>query len=614
MDKKPSSTDKKNDPKKILRRRGNEEVVFDPSLESLSYEKLDAAENPESSAPNTSSNLRLPRRKLNKRARKVRPAELPEDIQKKIQEGESPTIPLSPLLAKDSQMAAKKRTPKTALAQTTTTPKRRGRPPKQKSATDIRSLLNNPEKFKQDSNALVDLVRKIDQTPLHAGPRKRGRPPKHATHLRSFFTNETAPSERSSSVQHPTTSSPHPSSHSASALPAPTTDAKLAASLAQAATQSPAPKKRGRPKKQVDSPLSSASVTFSDATSEHPTTPSSSQSPPVSSQLPQAPNATLSSPSLPEAPNATLSSPSLSEAPRKRGRPKKSESIHLIAPSAPLQKRGRGRPRKSESLSSLHSVPAASIQTSPSSVGYHALQPITTTDAATDAPKKRGPGRPKKSESLVQNTSPLPLQKRGRGRPRKTESLVSLPAISNTLSSAIVSAVAEPSPSTNYSPSADTLAQTHEAANNTAAVVAETPPKRGRGRPRKNPIPQPSQHTSPPIKRGPGRPRKIENLVAAVFKDAPKKRGPGRPRKADILQRQRKKSLQGVGPGQAITFRALQTQLEALQAWRNKDETVRLRVRKALEGSAKRTDDSDYREVIETLIFKMLYPEDHQGE
>ena len=249
---------------------------------------------------------------------------------------------------------------------------------------------------------------------------------------------------------------------------------------------------------------------------------------------------------------------------------------------------------------------------------YHALQPIATTDAATDAatdaPKKRGPGRPKKSESLAQNTSLLPLQKRGRGRPRKTESLVSLSAISNTLSSAIVSAVAEPSPSTNYSPSADTLAQTHEAANNTTAVVAETPPKRGRGRPRKNPIPQPSQHTSPPIKRGPGRPRKIENLVAAVFKDAPKKRGPGRPRKVDILQRQRKKSLQGVGPGQAITFRALQTQLEALQAWRNKDETVRLRVRKALEGSAKRTDDSDYREVIETLIFKMLYPEDHQGE
>lgn len=521
-------------------------------------------------------------------------------------------------------MTTKKRTPTPDPAQTSTTPKRRGRPPKPKSATDIRSLLNNPEKLKQDSNALVDLVRKIDQTPSHAGPRKRGRPSKHATHLRGLFTSETPLSERPSSdrsLPPSTTSSAFPSSESATTPTtptAPTTDAKLAASLAQAATQPPAPKKRGRPKKQVDSPLLSTAVTFSDATSEHPTTPSSPQ-------LPQAPSSILSSPSFPETSNVALPLP-LPEAPKKRGRPKKSESIALIAPSIPLQKRGRGRPRKSESLSSLHSVSVAPIQTPPSpvehdilqptapSVEHDTLQPNATTETTTETPKKRGPGRPKKSESPVQSTPVLALQKRGRGRPRKSQSLVSLPALANTTNPTISSAVAESSSSANHSPRPDTLAQTHSVANNTTAVVADTPPKRGRGRPRKNPIPQPSQHTSPPIKRGPGRPRKIENIVAAAFKEPPKKRGPGRPRKADILQRQRKKSLQGVGPGQAITFRALQTQLEALQAWRNKDETVRLRVRKALEGSAKRTDDSDYREVIETLIFKMLYPEDHQGE
>lgn len=531
MDKKPTHPEKKHDHKKILRRRGNEEVVFDPNDESPSLEHLEAAAPEDSTPPHPTSKLRLPRRTLNKRARKVRPAELPEEIQKKLQEGESPEIPLHKLLAKEAQMAAKKRTPlhtsarkapkhktpKHKAANPEATPKRRGRPPKEKSsASAIQSFLNNPERFSQDTNALVDLVRKIDPSPSHIAPKKRGRPPKNATHLRGLFATETPLSEQ---THHESTEiQPNEGTD-------PSTDALLASSLGTPANAvSNPPKKRGRPKKQptLETSVASTVTTFSDETTAQDSSPALSTTP---------------------------------ETPKKRGRgrPKKSESLAARTSVPTLQKRGPGRPRKTETGAPQHDATALS-------------------SSALDAPKKRGRGRPKKAESLAAKTPVSPLQKRGRGRPRKSESLQSLPAATSASS-----------------------------ANLEAAVVAEPS------------VDFSSTPQEAPKKRGPGRPRKTENLVALGAGDAPKKRGPGRPRKADVLQRQRTQALKGVGPGQAITFRALQTQLEALQAWRNKDESVRLRVRKALEGSAKRTDDSDYRDVVESLIFRMLYPEEHNS-
>ena len=134
---------------------------------------------------------------------------------------------------------------------------------------------------------------------------------------------------------------------------------------------------------------------------------------------------------------------------RGRGRPRKSD-ISL------LSKRGRGRPRKSESI------------------------------AAASAPVKRGRGRPRKSDGpTVSAKGPKVIGKRGRGRPRKSD-----------------------------------VAQATD--ENTSAA------KRGRRRPRKASL----EDATVPVKyrRGRGHLKDSEPLV-----DGAVKRGRGRPRKNPIL-------------------------------------------------------------------------------
>ncbi|MCB9639416.1 MAG: hypothetical protein H6727_11040 [Myxococcales bacterium] len=270
--------------------------------------------------------------------------------------------------------------------------------------------------------------------------------------------------------------------------------------------------------------------------------------------------------------------------PRRRGRPRKtapSVKALLAEPSAP---RKAGRPRKNPvetESTDADALLAASI--APKKRGR---KPKAENTVATS--QKRGPGRPRKAENTEAEAATT--QKRGPGRPRKAENAEAAPKKRGP-------GRPRKAENTEAAPKKRGPGRPRKAENAEAA-----PKKRGPGRPRKNE----STAVATTPKRGPGRPRKSESTAVATTP----KRGPGRPRKAEVMQVQREQVLQGVGPDEAITFRALQTQLQALQTWRGKEESLRLRVRKALEGSAKRTNDDDYREVVESLIFKLLFPEE----
>jgi AT hook motif len=233
---------------------------------------------------------------------------------------------------------------------------------------------------------------------------------------------------------------------------------------------------------------------------------------------------------------------------RPRGRPPKNNntSAGKIPRGSPKEKRPRGRPRKHHPI--------------PGNLGEGFMATTTATTAETEQPPKRprgrppnnrldspGPrprGRPRKHPVQATLHDEEPVVKRGPGRPKKSPADMTIDhSYAEQPSPALVKNVRDQ----------DEAAfpqgiGTYEA-KATEEPGSASPGKRGRGRPRKNPVqgilkqeePDASvtrgpdlltkespeeQSAAAAVKRGPGRPRKSSASPSSV------KRGPGRPRKS----------------------------------------------------------------------------------
>jgi hypothetical protein len=142
--------------------------------------------------------------------------------------------------------------------------------------------------------------------------------------------------------------------------------------------------------------------------------------------------------------SSTISAPGK----RGRGRPRKSDT-------SLLPKRGRGRPRKSESI------------------------------AAASASVKRGRGRPRKSDApAVSAKGSKVIVKRGRGRPKKSD----VAQATDEMTSAVKRGRGRPSKASIEDATVPVKYRRGRGHHKDSEPLVDDVVKRGRGRPRKNPI------------------------------------------------------------------------------------------------------------------------------
>jgi hypothetical protein len=197
----------------------------------------------------------------------------------------------------------------------------------------------------------------------------------------------------------------------------------------------------------------------------------------------------------------------------------KMQEEDIMSTASVLTKRRPGHPRKADSEATT-----ASPVTPADSSEEIELETGTVTDAVTEAepvtaPAKRRPGRPKGSKNKPKVTGPeastTAPAKRRPGRPKGSKNKPKETA----------AATAAPAPAT-----AETPVKRGPGRPRKNPATAETPVKRGPGRPRKNP----EAATTGPAKRRPGRPKGSKNKPKVTGPEAsttaPAKRGPGRPK------------------------------------------------------------------------------------
>jgi ribonuclease R len=309
--------------------------------------------------------------------------------------------------------------------------------------------------------------------------------------------------------------------------------------LKSSESSAPAPKKRGRPRKEVNL-LPELSAEYPSALSQ--TVNSQEESTSTDSST------TKFSDSLTNVMSHSDLTIANAPSPRGRGRPRKTNPLENTLSMSTQQTnhpvaRGRGRPPKSAKPQSLLAHP---------SEGKAALTQPSTKSLPANTPVKRGPGRPKKNTSVSQTSKVTQVPTWSIAKAATiAKGLLSKKAPSKrTLSSFARVIQLNDSKPTATTPIATKPTRGRPRKNTTASAVTPiaTAPieKRGRGRPRKEATalsPKELSKIAPPSeKRGRGRPRKntspqaVVMPVKAIKAEQPIPRGRGRPPKIIEIQ------------------------------------------------------------------------------